>query len=68
MCATRQREKNSQFDKHFYEFEHIDGTVYICYKADMRLIGVGVTGLVNGNTKKSKGWKYTGRKFTRIEI
>lgn len=61
---------NPRFDNTFYEFIHENNTIIICYQSVLsKEFGCdGVYNLINGKRKSSKGWKFTGRKFQRLEI
>ena len=62
--------KNNRFDNNLYEFIHKDGKSVICFQNDLHKIYNcdKLSALINGKRKSCKGWKYTGRKFKRIEI
>jgi len=68
--SERFRGKNNpRFDNTFYEFIHKDGTSLICYQSELQKnYGGKVWAIINGERKTTKGWRFTGRKFQRIEI
>jgi len=62
--------RNNRFDSNLYEFNHPDGRHIICFQNELHKIYEcdKVSALINGKRKSCKGWKYTGRRFKRIEI